>query len=550
MADEEDVAKRVLSAPTYYAIFGVEKGAVFDETVVRKAYRKLAIKLHPDKNDAAEAKEAFQKVGEALSTLTDPFKRLQYDSKMATSAQLGRASAYQQAAAAGRASHTGSQGAPGMPAHWAPASRQPQAPPQPRPATATYTSCNLGVQTLYQITCPGCRNVFPVWSCPCPAVAHPPPPHGMAVPMMSPACCDPPHRVWQQLGPTLINVSTPVVYPVQCPHCQMATAIEVRPIGYPMPPRVPNPSSCRSGPAAAPWPSAACGSAAVAAGAKAAAEKAKAKMLADRKKAKLAIEKKRKAEKAPDAAAGPVAAASLSPLLPAAAALRKRCQDCTARDACICFAHVPVPIRVDASWQIRIERERRAKQERRDQRAEAKRKRKVPRSARFVPPGCPTNAPLRGATRCRAATLTLPRRAQAAREEAMMRARRSKLRQGMSMAEIEAEEVDAPVEESEVGGPGCVCGRCAACTGIWPPSARCVAHRRKSLRRRSRSSSMALAMTARWANATTARQLACTAASTSLPAHPRPSLPSRAFVGSQLARSWLAAGTGPASMMR
>ncbi|TID24523.1 TPR-like protein [Venturia nashicola] len=63
----------------YYKILGVEKDA--DETAVKKAYRKLAIIHHPDKNpDDAAAADRFKDIGEAYETLSDPQKRQRYDS--------------------------------------------------------------------------------------------------------------------------------------------------------------------------------------------------------------------------------------------------------------------------------------------------------------------------------------------------------------------------------------------------------------------------------------------------------------------------------------
>ena len=76
-----DEVKRVMSATTFYDIFGLKFGQ-FDEIIVRKEYRKLAIRLHPDKNSDPEATKAFQKVGEALQTLTDPGKRIRYDMEL------------------------------------------------------------------------------------------------------------------------------------------------------------------------------------------------------------------------------------------------------------------------------------------------------------------------------------------------------------------------------------------------------------------------------------------------------------------------------------
>ena len=62
----------------YYKILGVERGAGDDE--IKKAYRKLARKFHPDVSKEANAKERFQEVAEAYETLKDQEKRAAYDS--------------------------------------------------------------------------------------------------------------------------------------------------------------------------------------------------------------------------------------------------------------------------------------------------------------------------------------------------------------------------------------------------------------------------------------------------------------------------------------
>ncbi|KAJ9154511.1 hypothetical protein P3X46_027834 [Hevea brasiliensis] len=61
----------------YYAILGVEKTCSVEE--IRKAYRKLSLKVHPDKNKAPGSEEAFKKVCKAFKCLSDDSSRRQYD---------------------------------------------------------------------------------------------------------------------------------------------------------------------------------------------------------------------------------------------------------------------------------------------------------------------------------------------------------------------------------------------------------------------------------------------------------------------------------------
>ncbi len=61
----------------YYAILGVSDDANFQE--IKKSYRKLAKKYHPDRNKSANAEETIKKINEAFETLSDRRRRKQYD---------------------------------------------------------------------------------------------------------------------------------------------------------------------------------------------------------------------------------------------------------------------------------------------------------------------------------------------------------------------------------------------------------------------------------------------------------------------------------------
>ncbi|XP_062846915.1 dnaJ homolog subfamily B member 1a isoform X2 [Trichomycterus rosablanca] len=61
----------------YYKILGIQKGASDDE--IKKAYRKQALKFHPDKNKLPGAEDKFKEIAEAYDVLSDAKKKDIYD---------------------------------------------------------------------------------------------------------------------------------------------------------------------------------------------------------------------------------------------------------------------------------------------------------------------------------------------------------------------------------------------------------------------------------------------------------------------------------------
>ncbi|GCC19131.1 dnaJ homolog subfamily B member 14 [Chiloscyllium punctatum] len=69
--------QRIKRCKDYYEILGVSKDASDED--LKKAYRKLALKFHPDKNHAPGATEAFKAIGNAYAVLSNPAKQRDYD---------------------------------------------------------------------------------------------------------------------------------------------------------------------------------------------------------------------------------------------------------------------------------------------------------------------------------------------------------------------------------------------------------------------------------------------------------------------------------------
>ncbi len=66
-----------MSSPSYYEILGLDSGA--DAQAIKSAYRRLALELHPDRNEGEHAAEQFFRVKNAYDALIDPIRRSAYD---------------------------------------------------------------------------------------------------------------------------------------------------------------------------------------------------------------------------------------------------------------------------------------------------------------------------------------------------------------------------------------------------------------------------------------------------------------------------------------
>lgn len=90
--DQVVSVQRIKKCKDYYEILCVSKDVT--EAELKKKYRKLALELHPDKNKAPGAVEAFKAVGNAFAVLSDKDKRKQYDMYGSEEQQTSRRSQY------------------------------------------------------------------------------------------------------------------------------------------------------------------------------------------------------------------------------------------------------------------------------------------------------------------------------------------------------------------------------------------------------------------------------------------------------------------------
>uniref|UniRef100_A0A1A9WI20 J domain-containing protein n=1 Tax=Glossina brevipalpis TaxID=37001 RepID=A0A1A9WI20_9MUSC len=89
--EQLNLVKRIKNCKNFYQILDVNRDA--NDRQIKKSYKKLALQLHPDKNHAPGAVEAFKLLGNAMNVLTDPNKRKEHDLYVANGTACGGSSA-------------------------------------------------------------------------------------------------------------------------------------------------------------------------------------------------------------------------------------------------------------------------------------------------------------------------------------------------------------------------------------------------------------------------------------------------------------------------
>lgn len=76
-AEQLEIVQRIRTTKDFYQILGLNKDCTTEE--IRKAYKKISLKVHPDKNNAPGAEEAFKHVSKAFACLNEGDSRAKYD---------------------------------------------------------------------------------------------------------------------------------------------------------------------------------------------------------------------------------------------------------------------------------------------------------------------------------------------------------------------------------------------------------------------------------------------------------------------------------------
>jgi DnaJ homolog subfamily B member 12 len=86
---QKSLVDKILKSGNLYDIIGVSSQDAVDEDCLKKAYKKMALQLHPDKCNAPGAEEAFKKVSHAFQVLSDPQKRQRYEASYRSGSSSG-----------------------------------------------------------------------------------------------------------------------------------------------------------------------------------------------------------------------------------------------------------------------------------------------------------------------------------------------------------------------------------------------------------------------------------------------------------------------------